>query len=90
MRFSDGNAELPRGRARRDDDRLGEKLLVADEDGERPLGEVDARDVVGEELGAEALGLTAELRHQLGPKIAVREARIVLDVARDHELAAKV
>ena len=55
---------------------------------ERPLGEVDARDVVSDELGAEALGLAAELGHHLRAEHAVRIAGIVLDVARDHELAA--
>src|SRR5206468_9767958 len=56
---------------------------------ERPLGEVDARDVVGEVLGPEALGLRPELLHQLRPHDAILEAGIVLDVAGDHELAAK-
>ena len=64
--------------------------VVADADAERALGEVDARHVVGEVLGAEALGLRAELLHQLGPEDAVREAGVVLDVARDHQLAAEV
>ena len=36
-------------------------LVVADPDAERALGEVDPGDVVGDELGAEALGLAAEL-----------------------------
>ncbi len=81
-------AKLARGRACRDDDRLGAILVVADEDRERPLGEVDARDVVSDELGAEALGLAAELGHHLRAEHAVRIAGIVLDVARDHELAA--
>ncbi len=63
-------------------------LLVADVDAERPLGEVDARHVVGQELGAEALGLGAELLHHRRPEDAVRVAGIVLDVARDHQLAA--
>ena len=41
--------ELPGGGAGRDDDRLGEVLLVADPDAEGPLGEVDLRHVVGDE-----------------------------------------
>ena len=82
-------AELARGRAGRDDHGLGAVLVVADVDAERTLGEVDARDVVGEELGAEALRLRAELLHQLGAEDAVLEARVVLDVARDHQLAAE-
>ena len=46
------------------------------------------RDVVGDELGAEALGLAAEVVHHLGPHDPVGVARVVLDVARDHQLAA--
>ena len=55
-----GEPELPRGRTRGDDHRLGQVFVVADADPERALGEVDGRDVVGEVLGAEALGLLAE------------------------------
>ena len=40
------------------------------------------------ELGAEALGLAAEVGHHLGPDDAVGVAGVVLDVARDHQLAA--
>ena len=36
----------------------------------------------------EALGLGAEAAHQLGALDPVGEARVVLDVARDHQLAA--
>ena len=50
--------------------------------------EVDLVDVGGDELGAEALGLLAELRHEIGTDDAVGEARVVLDVGRQHELAA--
>ena len=50
--------------------------------------EVDARHVVGDELRAEALGLAAELGHHLRPHDPVGVARVVLDVARDHQLAA--
>ena len=63
-------------------------LVVADVDAERLLGEVDLRDVVGDELGAEPLGLPAEVGHHLRPDDAVGVARVVLDVARDHQLAA--
>ena len=65
-------------------------LVVADVDAERPLREVDARHVVGDELGAEALGLAAEVGHHRRPHDAVGVARVVLDVARDHQLAAPV
>ena len=80
--------ELPRARAGRDDHRLGAVLVVADPDAERALGEVDLRDVVGDELGAEALGLAAEVLHHLRAHDPVGVAGVVLDVARDHQLAA--
>ena len=51
-------------------------------------GEVDLGHVVGDELGAEALGLAAEVLHHLRPHHPVRVAGVVLDVARDHQLAA--
>src|ERR1700675_467854 len=63
-------------------------FVVADPDAERPLREVDARDVVGEKLGAEPLGLASELAHQLRTHDPFREAGVVLYVARDHQLAA--
>ncbi len=55
---------------------------------ERRRREVDAVDVGGDELGAEPLGLLAELRHEIGTEDAVRETRVVLDVGGEHELAA--
>ena len=82
--------ELARARARGDDHGLGAVLVVADPDAERPLREVDARDVVGEELGAEALGLATEVLHHRRAQHAVRVAGVVLDVARDHQLATPV
>ena len=82
--------ELAGGRARGDDHRACGVLVVADVDLERALGEVDAGDVVGEELGAEALRLGAELGHHLRPHDPVDVAGVVLDVARDHQLAAPV
>ena len=69
---------------------LADVLVVADVDLERALGEVDARDVVGDELGAEPLCLRAELAHHLRPHHAVAVARVVLDLTRDHQLAAPV
>ena len=50
--------------------------------------EVDLVDVGGDELGAEALGLLAELRHELGAEDPVGEAGVVLDVGGEHQLAA--
>ena len=83
-------SELPRARARGHDHRVRAVLVVSDVDPERPLGEVDARDVVGDELGAEALGLAAEVGHHRRPEDPVGVARVVLDVARDHQLTAPV
>ena len=83
-------SELARRRAGRDDDGLCRVLLVADVHAVRLLGEVDSGHVVGQELGAEALGLRAEVLHHLRAEDTVPIARIVLDVARDHQLAAPV
>jgi len=59
--------ELARCRAGGDDHGLRQVLVAPDVDLEGALGEVDACDVVGEELGAETLGLGTELGHHLGP-----------------------
>ena len=53
-----------------------------------PCRQVDGVGVGGDEPGAEALGLLAEPRHQLGAHDAVGEAGVVLDVGGEHELAA--
>ena len=62
----------------------------ADVHAERALREVDTRDVVRHELGAEPLGLAAEVGHHRRAHHAVGVARVVLDVARDHQLSAPV
>ena len=85
-----GQPEPAGARAGRDDHRAGLVFLVLDPDAEGALGEVDPRHVVRDEFGAEALRLPAELGHHLGPHHAVGVARIVLDIARDHQLAAPV
>ncbi len=85
-----GDAEPACARAGRDDHRVGTKLLALDPDAEGALGEVDAGDVVGDELDVEALCLAAELGHHLGAHDTVGIPRVVLDVARDHQLAAPV
>ena len=50
-------------------------------------GEVDRGHVVGDELGAEALGLAAQVVHQLGAHDAVGEAGEVLHVGGVHQRA---
>src|SRR6185436_12580151 len=56
---------------------------------ERAARQVDLLHVDVDEAGPETLGLLAELLHQLRALDAFREAWVVLDVARDHELAAR-
>ena len=51
--------------------------------------EVDALDVLVHEAGPEAGRLLAEEVHQLGALDAVRKARVVLDVAGQHQLATR-
>jgi hypothetical protein len=51
-------------------------------------GEVDTLDVVGDELGIEALGLLAERIHQVRAHDAVGEAGVVLHVGGVHQRAA--
>ena len=46
--------------------------------------------LLGEDLGAEALGLLPEVHHELGAHDAVGEAGEVLDVGRQHQLAARL
>ena len=75
--------------AHRQDHGLREVLVVADPDAvDAAVGELDPGRVVGDEAGAEALGLVAELLHQLRAHDPLGEARVVLDVGRVLELAA--
>ena len=82
-------AEPQRRGAGRDDDGLGAVLRATRPDPERPLREVDPVDVDVDDARAEALRLGAHRGHQLRALDAVREARVVLDVAREHQLAAR-
>ena len=81
--------EPQRRRAGGDDHGLRAVLGAAGPDAERALGEVDPVDVDVDDARAEALGLGAHRGHQLGALDAVREARVVLDVAGEHQLAAR-
>src|SRR5262249_3950639 len=80
--------EPARAGAGRDDDRPGAVLVVVDPHAERLLREVHSGHVVADELGAEALGLAPEVGHHLRPEDSVGVPRVVLDIARDHELAS--
>ena len=62
---------------------------VADAD-ERPAAEIDLDDGVEEQFGADMLGLLLHLLHQPGALDDVGEARIVLDIRGDGELAARL
>ncbi len=79
--------QLGRGAAG-DDHRLRRVLALLDPDAERVGGEIHPRHLGVHDLGAEALGLGAEHLHQLGAEDRVHEARIVLDLGGDGELAA--
>ena len=72
-----------------DDDGLRPVFGAARPHPERALGEVDPIDVDIDEARPEALGLGAHRGHQLGALDALGEARVVLDVARQHQLAAR-
>ena len=82
------DAEHPCRRTGADDDRSRTELPFANPHAERRGRKIDAIDVGGDELGAEPLGLLAELHHELGAEDAVGEAGKVLDVGGEHELAA--
>ena len=72
----------------RDDDGLAPVLDAARPDPERPPREVHAIDVDVDDARPEALRLGAHRGHEVRPLDAVGEARVVLDVAGDHQLAA--
>ena len=86
--FLTGQAEPHRRCAGRDDDGLGAVFDPAGPDAERALPEVDPVHVHVEDPRPEPLRLGAERGHEIGTLDPVREARVVLDVAREHQLAA--
>ena len=87
---SDGMPEPLGRRAGRDDQRLRHQLALRGDDAERPVAD-SSTDVTSAVThgGAEPLRLRLEQLHQLGPFDPLGEARVVLDVGRDHELAAR-
>jgi len=64
--------------------------VAAGADGEGPLGERDAGDVIEQAGGAEALNLGLGALHQLGAEDPLGEARVVLDLGGDRQLAARL
>src|SRR5262249_14316671 len=64
-------------------------LVLTDPHLEGAPREVDPLRVGGDDLGALSLRLLAETHHELLPRDLLRKARIVLHVAREHELAAR-
>ena len=82
--------ELAGGGAGRHDHGLGAVLVVADPDAVGALRKVDLGHVVGDELGPEPLGLPPELGHHLRPEDAVGVPGVILNIARDHQLATPV
>ena len=84
-----GDAEPLRLGAHREDHGLRAVLVVADPDAlDAAVGELDAGRVVGDEAGAEALGLGAEVVHHLRAHDPLGEAGVVLDVGGVLQLPA--
>ena len=65
-------------------------MSVADAELEWSFAEVDRRHLLGQELGTETHCLIAKLDHQLRAHDAFGKARKVLDVGREHQLAARL
>ena len=87
--ISPGMPSRLRLRPHRQDHGFRQVLLVAEEDLlHAAVGELDPVDVVGDEAGAEALGLGAELVHHLRPHDPLGVAGVVLDVGRVLQLPA--
>ena len=85
-----GHAEPLRAGAGGDDERCRAPLLIAGPDAERTLGQVDPVACTGAAARPEPLGLLLHLLHELGAQDAVGEARIVLHLGREHQLAAGI
>ena len=83
-------AEPHRRRAGRDDDRPGPGIPCRGPRCRNGRSERSTRSMsTSTRRDAEPLGLGAHRGHQLRALDAVREARVVLDVARQHQLAAR-
>jgi hypothetical protein len=83
-----GQAEPFRLGARGDDQRVAAVGVAAVAgQAEGPLRQVDGADVIVDDARADMLGLQAHLLHQPGPLDGFGEARVILDLRRDGELA---
>src|SRR5579859_491484 len=89
-----GQAEPFGAGPRGDDDGTGAILGLCrarlDPNLERLLREIHLDNIARDHLGAEAAGLRLEFVHHIRAKDAILEARVVLDIAGDHELAASL
>ncbi len=81
-----------RARASGDDQRLREMqnvFVFTHPDFERARREIHLLHVRRDQLDALMLGLSAKIRHQVLPGYALGEARIVLDLGREHQLPTR-
>src|SRR5207249_6520031 len=83
-----GQSQPPRPRAGGDDERLRAHLALVEREQERPPGKLGLAGGPRGELGAEARRLPPEAVHHLRAEDALGEAGVVVDVGRQHELAA--
>lgn len=75
--------------SRCDDERIGDvRVAGVTLETERAVGEVDGGDDIVHHLGADILRLLSHLLHEPGSLNGFGEARIVLDIRGDGELAA--
>ena len=77
-------------RSRRDDDRPGRPLAIIRADEEGADRQVDRRDLAGEDLGPETLGLGTHFRHQRRTHDPVAKAGPVLDHRGQRQLATSL
>ncbi len=89
-RFLGGQAEVLRGRAGGDDQRISGVLAVVADQPERARGQFRGVDVVEDDLGVEALGVRLHARHQVRAHQTVGVAGPVVDLGGGHQLAALV
>ena len=87
-RFLGSQAEILRGRAGRDDQRVARVFARVADQPDRLFVQFRGVDVVEYDFGVEALGVLLEACHQFRALHALRVRRPVFDVGRGHQLAA--